>query len=266
MTTINITRNVYQIEDVPISVSDDYVARYPVARMDYLQNVDVLSPDITTEISAMSDTPTYVSISQMDAVLQGGTFVYYSGSCAISSCQLLLGGGSVNGQFQTLSSPTDYHGMGSYIDELALGMKSWIAFTVNESQGASVISATLKLTCSETRSRRTVNVKMGCQSYSYSTPLLAPTTYNDMNSRVLTNSVSYFSTSNGTIADWVLNTGYDFDITGAVQEILNKPSWVSGSTMAVMIHNNGSTANMDREFWAATNATQAYEPRLTIVR
>jgi len=268
MTTINIKRNVYLEEDIPLNVSDDYVERFPVARINYpiTMNISPVQPHIDTETSAIFDTPMYMSVSTIRAELQGGTFPYYSGDSLISSCQLYASGEQVNGSFQVLTSTNAYHGMGSYITEEALGDKSWIPFTVNENQGQTIISATLTLTCSETRSRKVVRVKMGCQSYEYATPLARPTNYNEMNARVLTSAVYYYSTSDGGIADWIVNTPYYFDITASVQEILNKTSWTTGSTMAVMIHNNGSTANMDREFWAASNTTQAYQPTLTIIR
>jgi len=251
--TIYITKNVTAVEDIPLIVSDGFVETYPVAFIRHPISFSVSSPSLAMKGTAEFDSSiSFVSGEPIVEYTPASSATY---EATTANCYL-----HENGSFKIITATDGYMGMGSYIAS-GLGMKAWLPFVVTLPQGQGVISATVNLTASETRSRDDTNVKMGCESFSYASgDITSPTSYSSLNRRVLTSAVAYYSS----VAHWTINIPYSFDITASVQEILNKADWVSGYRIAVMIWNNASTPNMDREFWGAGNTTSAYRPSLTI--
>jgi hypothetical protein len=65
-------------------------------------------------------------------------------------------------------------------------------------------------------------------------------------------------TSNFTTIDvepnWVAGTTYHYDVTSAVQEILNKAGWTSGYTLAIIITTyNTLDDRHEKQAWAFEN-------------
>lgn len=133
----------------------------------------------------------------------------------------------------------------------------WLPFVVTLGKNIPIISATLKVVCSSSGSSTTVKIKAGCEAADNPSN---PTTIASAASRVLTSAY----TTNDNVASWTAGNEYTFDITTAVQEVLNRAGWASGNTMAVMIVDNGSSNSASRSFASNEHATYA-EPKLEIV-
>ena len=124
---------------------------------------------------------------------------------------------------------------------------AWLPFVVNLSKGQVIISATFKLVA-VVAATTTLAVKFGCEAADNPA---APTTNSDLSGRVLTTAYLTY-TSN---AAWAVGTEYTFDITSAVQEILNRAGWTSQNTLAVLIKDNGTGLDESRVFATVENDT-----------
>lgn len=135
--------------------------------------------------------------------------------------------------------------------------KAWMPFTVNIGKGIYVASATLRVIAAVSRSATTVKIKVGCEAADSPS---TPTTWADLNGRTLSTA---FTTDNNVVA-MTAGTEYTWSVTSAVQEILNRAGWASGNTMAILIQDNGSTADVVRTLAANENVSYT-EPILQIV-
>ena len=143
------------------------------------------------------------------------------------------------------------------LDNITIGNNSvndfpvtaWLPFIVNLSKNQVIISATLKVVAVQADTS-TIHVKFGCEAAD-NPP--APTTKEDLEARVQT--AAYLSYDSN--AAWVIGTEYTFDITSAVQEVLNRAGWTPQNTLAVLIKDNGTGADNVRAFAATENATYA---------
>jgi len=135
--------------------------------------------------------------------------------------------------------------------------KAWIPFVVNLKQGRVLVSATLRVVASVNKSDTTCKVLVGCEDADNPA---APTSWAELDARGLT--TAYLTDNN--VAAWTAGTEYTFDITTAVQEVLDRAGWAAGNTLAVLIHDNGSTDDINRQFASSENATYA-EAILTVV-
>ena len=135
--------------------------------------------------------------------------------------------------------------------------RAWIPFTVTLWNSLVITSATLKVKAAGNGSNTTCKVKVGCEAADNPSK---PTTKTDLYNRTL--STAY--TTNNNVASWTAGTEYTFDITTAVQEILNRAGWASGNTMAVLIQDNGSSISAERQIAAYEHASYA-EAKLDIV-
>jgi hypothetical protein len=134
--------------------------------------------------------------------------------------------------------------------------KVWIPFVVALAQGQAIVSAKLYLTASELDETTGCKVKMGCDSTVQAT---APTSYTELN--ILTMYGKFLSVE---FESWSANTQYAYDITDAVQEILDDASWTSSSTLGVLIFDNASEENIDRTSYSADYGTSGKRPKLII--
>jgi hypothetical protein len=80
-----------------------------------------------------------------------------------------------------------------------------------------------------------------------------------LNARTLTTAYN-----NATLAAYTLGTEYTYDVTTAVQEVLDRAGFIAGNTLAILVHDNGSSANQLRN-WASYENTTYTEPILQIV-
>ena len=126
--------------------------------------------------------------------------------------------------------------------------RAWFPFLVALGNAQVITSATLKVRAAGNDSNTTCKVKVGCEAADNPSK---PTTKTDLYNRVL--STAY--TTNNNVAAWTAGNEYTFDITTAVQEILNRAGWVSGNTMAALFQDNGSTADASRSIAAYENVS-----------
>jgi hypothetical protein len=134
--------------------------------------------------------------------------------------------------------------------------KVWIPFTVPTlTQGQQIVSAKLYLTASESDSS-VCKVKIGCDK---NITAVAPTNYDALN--ILT---IYGTFTSATFENWTTDTQYSYDITDAVQEIIDDADWETGFVLGILIFNNGSALNADRTCYSGDYTTSSKRPKLII--
>ena len=126
---------------------------------------------------------------------------------------------------------------------------AWLPFIVNLPKNQVITSAILKVVGVQADTS-TILVKFGCEAADNPS---APTTNADLEARVQTAAYLTYSSN----AAWAIGTEYTFDITSAVQEVLNRAGWTPQNTLAVLIKDNGTGADNVRAFAATENATYA---------
>ena len=140
---------------------------------------------------------------------------------------------------------------------LQVNARTWIPFTItNIFHGATIVGATLKLVAKDSQSGTAVKQKFGCEAADNPS---APANWTELASKTLT--TAYLTDNN--VAAWTDGTEYTFDITTAVQEIIDRAGWASGNTLAVLIVDNSTTGGV-RKIASYEHATYA-EPKLEIV-
>ena len=127
--------------------------------------------------------------------------------------------------------------------------RAWFPFTVTLWKSLIITSATFKVRAVG-GANTTCKIKVGCEAADNPS---TPTTKTDLYNRTL--STAYLT--NNSVPAWTGGNEYTFDITTSVQEILDRSGWSSGNTMAVLIHDNGSTADASRIIAAEEHATYA---------
>ncbi len=125
-------------------------------------------------------------------------------------------------------------------------VKDWIPFIVNLPSGVQINSAYIKWIATESRSEA-VNVYIGCEAADNPS---APADMPDLEGRAWT--TSYLTTA---LAAYTAGVQYSYNITGAVQEILNRSGFVVGNTIAVLVENAGSINDNRRRVASAENGT-----------
>ena len=118
------------------------------------------------------------------------------------------------------------------LDSGGVDTRSWIPFTVNISKGTSILSATLKLIASTTSGAASDNVTFGCEA---ADSPANPASKADLFTRAFTAATYVYS-----IGLYTIGTTYTYDITNAVQEILNRSGWANGNVMAILTKWTGS--------------------------
>ena len=131
--------------------------------------------------------------------------------------------------------------------------RTWIPFTVNLSKGTTVLSATLTLIASATSSSVTSTIRVGCEAADNPS---TPTTKADLFARSMT--AAY---GDVTLLQYINGSSYPYDVTSAVQEVLNRSGWVYGNTLAVMIWDVDTT---DKTHQVTSNEGGANKPVLSI--
>ena len=127
---------------------------------------------------------------------------------------------------------------------------AWLPFIVNLPKNQVITSAILKVV-SVAADNVSVHTKFGCEAADNPS---APTTNADLEARALTAAYLNYD-ANYTV--WDIGTEYTFNITSAVQEVLNRAGWTPQNTLAVLIKDNGTPADNVHEFAATENATYA---------
>jgi hypothetical protein len=127
--------------------------------------------------------------------------------------------------------------------------KTWLPFLVTEPQGTQILSAVLSLTASASNSSATCQIKIGCDNRDNAT---APTSYDELNMVTMTS--AYIT--DALVPAWTLDTVYTYNVTTAVQEILNKSGWAADHTLALLIMDNGSQGMRSRSFFSFHNGSK----------
>ena len=107
-------------------------------------------------------------------------------------------------------------------------------------QGATIVSAVLTFKARLARAGDTVRVKLSCNDADNAT---APTDCASLIAKDRTTAqIDWDFTT-----DWVVDSEYEsVDITTAVQEVINRGSWLSGNALMVLIDDDGSDASAAR--------------------
>ena len=142
------------------------------------------------------------------------------------------------------SNSDDFYTGGSYYctcSEKKL-YSNWIPFIIADiGQGVAIASATLIVysggwcELSPEDVRKITNFKIGCEAVDGS---VTPTTYNQANIKVMTG--NYRTVSIAPATAYPYGTLYQYDITSAVQEVIDRPGWHAGHTLGVLVFDNGS--------------------------
>jgi hypothetical protein len=216
--TFSVYRNV--LEEYSIHIPDDYVEEPINAFVRFKQSVSMeATADLTIKPSVAFTVDAIEMASTPATEVQGGTstFDVYSTDCII-----------VQGRTDSFGSTGDGLWLGTETTGgVVIGnYKAWLPFVVTLNKGVTVLSATLKLTASYTNSN-IVSLKFGCEKVA---DPVAPTNYNDLNARVMT--AAFTNVDN--VESWTTGTVYSYDVTSAVQEVLNLTDWVNGDVLAVI--------------------------------
>ena len=118
-------------------------------------------------------------------------------------------------------------------------------------QGTVITSATLKLRAATSRSETTVKIKIGCEDVD--NPDLTPSDWADLNGRVMTTG----ATLDNNMPAWTAGSEYTYDITTAVQEVLDRQNYAKDNPIVVLIFDNGSTAGSRRHLAMEENTSYA---------
>ena len=134
--------------------------------------------------------------------------------------------------------------------------KAWIPFVVPLLNSTVLVSATLKLVANTSRSGTTGKLRFGCVAVDDAS---APGTWAALNA--LTMTTAY--TDDDSVAAQTAGVEYTWNITTAVQEIINRAGWASGNTIGVLIFENGGDNATQRTLASYDNETYT-EPILSI--
>jgi len=115
--------------------------------------------------------------------------------------------------------------------------KIWIPFVVDITKDTVIRLARLDVYGSSNGSTDGGNlqIRLGCENIG---DAVMPTTFDELNLKTLT--AGYTISIIPDISVWTAGTKYSYDITTAVQEILNHDDWVSSNTLGVLILDYGS--------------------------
>jgi hypothetical protein len=137
--------------------------------------------------------------------------------------------------------------------------KTWIPFIVPLNDHARLTSATITVTATQSQFDTGVapfSILVGCDNRGDGS---IPTSFDELNMRTMTLSNKIYTED---VYDWAAGTSYTYDVTEAISEILNRPDWISGNILAVLILNYGTNTN-SRSIASSRNGSYAH-PSLTI--
>lgn len=123
--------------------------------------------------------------------------------------------------------------------------------TVLIPQGSTIHSAYVQVYASDTVSGATVTAVVRGEDADNAN---AFSTYANFTNRIKTSASAAWAA----VAAWTFGVAYTTpSIVSIIQEIVNRPGWVSGNAIAIFVENNGSTSAAYREFAAYDHLTLA---------
>jgi hypothetical protein len=242
--TFKVSKNIN--ESFSITLPSQFVPNNTnLVKFDETVAIDVTSPSFTTN----SDVAINMSIGLVvtpTTVVTGATRYVYSTSN--SDCNIATNDST------SFSKTRDHLFFGQ--NNTSRYYKTWMPFMVNIAQGTTITSAKLVMTSQRTGSHSNVRVKLGCDSRDDC--VTGPTNYADLNSRSMT---AAYTTENP-LPSATIGMTYLYDVTDAVQEIINRTGWVSDQTLAILSMDAGSTGNAFARF--ASFEDDTYTPSFPI--
>lgn len=154
------------------------------------------------------------------------------------------------GTFDATSGTLQVGGEGSIGDDV----QTWIPFSVPLQKNRVIVSATLRLIAIG-GSVGDPSVRIGCEAADNPAN---PTTLADLRARVMTSAFSDTTAGSNSVGATI-----DFDVTAAVQEVLNRAGWVASNTLAVKFEDLVSGSAQHRQYASFENTTYN-EPQLLI--
>lgn len=257
MTSFNITKNVNESFTFPIP---GYVVNTtPVARIteEFAVSIGVPSFAMSQSVAGVLASPV-ITVAEPSNVTTGSTSATYNSTAG--DCDAIV---SFDWDF---NSTREYLTFGMY--SIGNTYKSWIPFVIPLNQGTIIVSAIISFVAYETLTSdyNITKIKIGCEN---SGAPIAPTNHADIVSRPMT--INFTTDTN--VTSWTAGTSYTYNITTAVQEVLNRADWVNGNTLAIMCIDYGSdTLGNESPYGYPHRTIAAYEhsvytePRLTITR
>lgn len=152
------------------------------------------------------------------------------------------------GTFDNSGADLKVGGEGSVGDDV----QTWIPFVITFKK--TIVSATLRLIATG-GSVGDPSVRIGCEAADNPA---APVSLADLRARVMTS--SFYDVTAGTNS---VGATVDFDVTNAVQEVLNRAGFVPNNTLAIYIQDLVSGSAQHRHYAAVEHATYS-EPKLLI--
>jgi hypothetical protein len=139
--------------------------------------------------------------------------------------------------------------------------KVWIPFVVDIAKDTVIRLATLSVvaTSNGDSDGGVLSIRVGCENAG---DALAPSDFNDVNLRPLSD--GYVVSVLEDISVWTAGTTYTYDITTAVQSVLNDDDWVTGNTLAVIFLDYGSERDVNVSIASFENTTYT-APTLVII-
>lgn len=146
--------------------------------------------------------------------------------------------------------------LGSFNGNTHMGCARFLSVTI--AQGTTITSATLTLKAQATYS--TANT-ISCIAYGEAADNAAiyTATGTNINARARTTANSGAKDIKSVTAE----TDYTWDVTTAVQEVINRAGWASGNAISILIRDNSSTSNEWQDFYTYDNTTTK-APKLDI--
>src|SRR5512144_2476406 len=103
---------------------------------------------------------------------------------------------------------------------------AWMPFTMPLPRGIQILGATLHLTSTQTNPDL-IHIRVGCEAADNPS---TPTSSSDVRNRVLTAAYNVYNPEN-----YSAGVTYTFDLTAAVQEVVNRAGWAYNNTLAALI-------------------------------
>jgi hypothetical protein len=252
---------------IPHFIEDGNSVAEPTQQFNIVKNVEerfsLIVPgfiETDTSIAKISSSIAITAVATIN-LIKTATFVLISPSItAIPEVQIIA-----TYTYQTTTNDCYIGHQGSVFDidgeKLYIGKsnytggyyKAWIPFEITDiTQGTTIINARLYFESWDDESGTTVKVKIGCENRDDVTALV-PTSYADLNSRTMTTHSTI-----ETVEEFFDEDRYSFDVTDAVQEIINRPLWVATNQLAILINDYGSTINAHRKI-ASFDNTDGYD-------
>jgi hypothetical protein len=154
------------------------------------------------------------------------------------------------GTFDSGSGTLQVGGEGTIGDDV----QTWIPFIVPIQKNRTIVSATFRVIAIG-GSVGDPSIRIGCEAADNPA---APTSLSDLRARVMSSSFTDTTAGSNSVGAVI-----DYNVTGSVQEILNRAGWSPSNTMAIKFEDLVSGSAQHRQYASFENTTYN-EPQLLI--